>query len=111
MLHWLHMEQHDIRCPVRSVVRIRYPLFSLRRCVFPPAIGKRDPVVVARTMSIVVRRSGDRSVIDQLGTGLEAIQLSPHHAGLAGLECQRLLSPSRFSAMLLSPDLSVRCYR
>jgi hypothetical protein len=34
------------------------------------------------------------------------MQLSPHHAGLAGLQFQRLLSASRFAAMLLSPSLS-----
>src|SRR5215475_13485052 len=37
---------------------------------------------------------------------LQAIQLSPHHAGLAGLQLQHLCSASRFAAMLLSPSLS-----
>ena len=72
--------------------------------------GECDEASVARKMSIVVRRSGDGSTWDQLGTGLQAMQLSPHHAGLAGLQFQRLLSASRFSAMLLSFDLSARCY-
>jgi len=51
---------------------------------------------------IVVRRSADGSRGDQLGTGLQAMQLSPCHAGLAGLRGLRLLFASRFSAMLLS---------
>jgi hypothetical protein len=37
---------------------------------------------------------------------LQAMQLSPHHAGLAGLQIQHFRSASRFSAMLLSPSLS-----
>jgi hypothetical protein len=37
---------------------------------------------------------------------LQAMQLSPHHAGLAGLQIQHLRSASRFAAMLLSPSLS-----
>ena len=43
------------------------------------------------------------SQINLLGTRLQAILLSPHHAGLAGLQFQRLLCVSRFSTMLLSP--------
>jgi hypothetical protein len=38
--------------------------------------------------------------------GLQAIQLSPHHAGLAEQHLLRLLCAFRFSAMLLSPSLS-----
>ena len=51
---------------------------------------------------IVVRRSADGSRGDRLGTGLQAMQLSPCHAGLAGLRGLRLLCASRFSAMLVS---------
>jgi hypothetical protein len=36
------------------------------------------------------------------------MQLSPHHAGLAGLQIQHLRSASRFSAMLLSPSPSLK---
>ena len=39
---------------------------------------------------IVFRRSADGSMGDRLGTGLQAMQLSPCHAGLAGL---RLSAP------------------
>ena len=66
----------------------------------------RDTYLVTRTISIVLRCSGDGSGWDRLGTGLQAMQLSPHHAGLAGLQIQHLLSASRFAAMLLSPSLS-----
>src|SRR5712692_11573426 len=62
--------------------------------------------LVTRKISIVLRRSGDGPGWDRLGTGLQAMQLSPHHAGLAGLQIQHLLSASRFAAMLLSPSLS-----
>jgi hypothetical protein len=48
------------------------------------------------------RRSADGPRGDQLGTGLQAMQLSPCHAGLAGLRGLRLLCASRFSAMLSS---------
>ena len=66
----------------------------------------RDTLEVAHKINIVLRRSGDRLCGNQLGTGLQAMQLSPHHAGLAGLQIQHLLSASRFAAMLLSPSLS-----
>jgi hypothetical protein len=45
------------------------------------------------------RRSADGPRGDPLGTGLQAMQLSPYHAGLAGLRCLRLLCASRFAAM------------
>ena len=73
---------------------------------FVPEIQVRDTYLVTRTISVVLRCSGDRSGWDRLGTGLQAMQLSPHHAGLAGLQIQHLLSASRFAAMLLSPSLS-----
>ena len=66
----------------------------------------RDTYLVTRTISIVLRCSDDGSGWDRLGTGLQAMQLSPHHAGLAGLQIQHLRSASRFAAMLLSPSLS-----
>ena len=50
----------------------------------------------------VVRRSAAGSRGNRLGTGLQSIQISPYHAGLAGLRGLRLLYASRFSAMLLS---------
>ena len=55
---------------------------------------------------IVIRRSATGSARDRLGTGLQAMQPSPYHAGLAGPRLLRLLCASRFSAMLLSPSLS-----
>ena len=66
----------------------------------------RDTSLVTRTISLVLRCSGEGSGLDQLGPGLQAMQLSPHHAGLAGLQIQHLRSASRFAAMLLSPSLS-----
>jgi hypothetical protein len=51
---------------------------------------------------IVFRRSADGSRGDRLGTGLQSIQISPYHAGLAGLRCLRLLCTSCFAAMLWS---------
>jgi hypothetical protein len=66
----------------------------------------RDIYLVTRTISLVLRCSGEGSGGDRLGTGLQAMQLSPHHAGLAGLQLQHLRSASRFAAMLLSPSLS-----
>ena len=73
---------------------------------FVPEIRGRDTYLVTRTISLVLRCSGEGSGRDRLGTGLQAIQLSPHHAGLAGLQLQHLRSASRFAAMLLSPSLS-----
>src|SRR5262245_19054258 len=66
----------------------------------------RDSYLITCKISIVLRCSGDRSARDRLGTGLQAMQLSPHHAGLAGLQIQHLRSASRFSCMLLSLSLS-----
>ena len=66
----------------------------------------RDTYLVTGKISLVLRCSGEGSGRDQLGTGLQAMQLSPHHAGLAGLQIQHLRSASRFAAMLLSPSLS-----
>ena len=71
-----------------------------------PHFGVRDTSLVTRKISLVLRCSGEGSGRDQLGTGLQAMQLSPHHAGLAGLQIQHLRSASRFAAMLLSPSLS-----
>src|SRR5205823_14661173 len=68
--------------------------------------GRRDTYFVTRTISLVLRCSGEGSGWGRLGTGLQAMQLSPHHAGLAGLQIQHLRSASRFAAMLLSPSLS-----
>ena len=68
--------------------------------------GMRDIYLVTRKISLVLRCSGEGSGWDRLGTGLQAMQLSPHHAGLAGLQIQHLRSASRFAAMLLSPSLS-----
>ena len=51
---------------------------------------------------LVVRRSADGSRGNQRGTGLHSIQMSPCHAGLAGLRCLRLLCASRVSAMRVS---------
>ena len=68
--------------------------------------GMRDTSLVTGTISLVLRCSGEGSGWDRLGTGLQAMQLSPHHAGLAGLQLQHLRSASRFAAMLLSPSLS-----
>jgi len=68
--------------------------------------GRRDTYFVTGKISLVLRCSGEGSGRDQLGTGLQAMQLSPHHAGLAGLQLQHLRSASRFAAMLLSPSLS-----
>ena len=68
--------------------------------------GMRDTYLVTGKISLVFRCSGEGSGRDRLGTGLQAIQLSPHHAGLAGLQIQHLRSASRFAAMLLSPSLS-----
>ena len=68
--------------------------------------GMRDTYLVTGKISLVFRCSGEESGWGRLGTGLQAMQLSPHHAGLAGLRFLRLLFASRFSAMLLSPSLS-----
>jgi hypothetical protein len=68
--------------------------------------GMRDIYLVTRTINLVLRCSGEGSGRDRLGTGLQAMQLSPPHAGLAGLQLQHLRSASRFAAMLLSPSLS-----
>ena len=68
--------------------------------------GMRDTYLVTGTISLVLRCSGEGSGWDRLGPGLQAMQLSPHHAGLAGLQLQPLRSASRFAAMLLSPSLS-----
>src|SRR5216683_2129386 len=95
-----------MRWSVRSVVRIHYPPFGSRRGMYPYTLGFRDTLAIAHKINIVFRRSGDRLCGNQLGTGLQAMQLSPHHAGLAGLRFLRLLCASRFSAMLLSPSLS-----
>src|SRR6266481_2848877 len=95
-----------MRWSVRSVMGIHYPLFCSRRCVYPSRLGLRDTLDIAPKISIVLRRSGDRLCGNQLGTGLQAMQLSPHHAGLAGLQFLRLLFASRFPTMLLSPNLS-----
>ena len=62
--------------------RVRYPLFFPRGCVRSPLVrshGKRR-----------YQAFSDGSTWDQLGTGLEAMQLSPYHAGLASL---RLSAP------------------
>ncbi len=48
------------------------------------------------------RRSANGPRGEQLGTGLSSMQMSPSHAGLAGLRGLRLLCASRFSAMRLS---------
>ena len=68
--------------------------------------GMRDTYLVTCKISLVFRCSGEGSGWGRLGTGLQAMQLSPHHAGLAGLQIQHLRSASRFAAMLLSPSLS-----
>ena len=68
--------------------------------------GIRDTYLVTCKISLVFRCSGEGSGWGRLGTGLQAMQLSPHHAGLAGLQIQHLRSASRFAAMLLSPSLS-----
>ena len=70
------------------------------------AFGMRDTYLVTGKISLVFRYSGEGSGWGRLETGLQAMQLSPHHAGLAGLQIQHLLSASRFAAMLLSPSLS-----
>ena len=71
-----------------------------------PTFGMRDTSLVTGKISLVFRCSGEGSGWGRLGTGLQAMQLSPHHAGLAGLQIQHLRSASRFAAMLLSPSLS-----
>jgi hypothetical protein len=83
-------------------------LFRSEDSLSPVLISEvlRDIYLVTRTISLVLRCSGEGSGGDQLGTGLQAMQLSPHHAGLAGLQIQHLRSASRFAAMLLSPSLS-----
>jgi hypothetical protein len=68
--------------------------------------GRRAPSLVTGKSSLVLRCSGEGSGWGRLGTGLQAMPLSPHQAGLAGLQIQHLRSASRFSAMLLSPRLS-----
>jgi hypothetical protein len=68
--------------------------------------GRRDTYFVTGTISLVLRGSGEGAGGGRLGTGLQAMPLSPHHAGLAGLQFQHLLSASRFAAMLLSPSLA-----
>ena len=68
--------------------------------------GRRDTYLATRKISLVLRCPGEGAGWGRLGTGLQAIQLSPHHAGLAGLQLQHLRSASRFAAMLLSPSLS-----
>ena len=98
---------HMLMCAPMGFITPR-PHFG--SCVFPAEKWERDSNKVARKMGIVLRRSGDGFAWYRLGTGFQAIKLSPHHAGLAGLQLQRLPSASRFSAMLLSFDLSVRCY-
>ena len=85
------------------------PFVPLGGCIIPcPDFGgaQRDTSFVTRKISLVLRCSGEGSGRDQLRTGLQAIQLSPPHAGLAGLQLQHLHSASRFAAMLLSPSLS-----
>ena len=68
--------------------------------------GMHDTYLVTGKTSLVFKCSGEGSGWGRLGTGLQAMQLSPHHAGLAGLQLQHLRSASRFAAMLLSPSLS-----
>ena len=84
------------------------PFVPLRGFIIPCSDlgGVRDTLDVAHKVNIAVRRSDDRLGGNQLGTRLQAVQLSPHHAGLAGLQFQHLLPASRFSAMLLFPSLS-----
>ncbi len=84
----------------------------------PPVLASKVPIpscdqgfitctpTITCKASIVIRRSGNGPTQDQLGTGLQAIQLSPHHAGLAEQHLLRLLCAFRFSAMLLFPSLS-----
>ena len=69
-------------------------------------VGMRDTYLVTCKISLVFRCSGEGSGWGRLGTGLQAMQLSPHHAGRAGLQLQHLRSASCFAAMLLSPSLS-----
>src|SRR5712691_8353641 len=69
--------------------------------VLPSEVGVTSLPSHARAC-IVFRRSGDGSRGDRLGTGLQSIQISPYHAGLAGLRCLRLLCAACFAAMLWS---------
>ena len=82
------------------------PPVLISEVCLPVKVGFRDTLEVAHKINIVLRHSGDRLCGNQLGTGLQAMQLSPHHAGLAGLQFLRLLFASRFPTMLLSPNLS-----
>src|SRR6266705_4010380 len=69
--------------------------------VLPSEVGVTSLPSHARAC-IVFRCSGDGSRGDRLGPGLQSIQISPYHAGLAGLRCLRLLCASCFAAMLWS---------
>src|SRR4029450_7893878 len=46
--------------------------------------------------SIASRRCGEECAVPPLGIGLQAVSLSPYHAGLAGRDHKRLLIPPAF---------------
>src|ERR1700722_46654 len=60
------------------------------------------------TISHSIRRCGSGCAFPPLGIGVQAIQLSPYHAGLAGRHLQRLPIPPAFLAcsfpLRLSPS-------
>ena len=55
--------------------------------------GRRAPVARPGPDSIARRRGGAEGAVPPLGMGGQAVELAPSHAGLAGRDHQRLLSP------------------
>src|SRR5437899_8409499 len=55
--------------------------------------GRRAKVERAGPDSIARRRCGEECAVPPLGIGMQAVELSPYHAGLAGRNYKRLLAP------------------
>src|SRR5574341_443246 len=63
---------------------------SVRRRVQRAKVGRAAPDSIAR------RRCGDECAVPPLGMGMQAVELSPYHAGLAGRHHTRLLVSPAF---------------
>ena len=90
------------RSRLQDISRVPNRLWSCGPIRLSPSGKLGDPEVCASVPPSSVRRIR----LSVMWRTLQAMQLSPHHAGLAGLQIQHLLSASRFAAMLLSPSLS-----
>src|SRR5437762_2642601 len=73
-----------------------HPLESIRyrspvgRRVRHAKVGRAAPDSIAR------RRCGEECAVPPLGIGVQAVSLSPYHAGLAGRDHKRLLASPAF---------------